>query len=374
MVDENNNPLVSIVILNYNGKNCLEDCLTSVFESAYPNFEVILVDNASEDNSLAMAREFFGGDSRLKVVANQTNLGFSGGNNVGFDYSRGKYIVFLNNDTVVDPDWLAPMVNALQKDSSIGLAQSMIYNIDGKTIQTAGWLFSNYLLHKYQLCKDKPSNLKFQPVFEVSFACGASMMVKREVAEEMGLFDPQMSFFYDDTLLSLKTWFAQKRVVTVSASKVRHVGGATNVWNVKFTTYHLLKSNICLLFDIYPKLTDLSKALWVNAFFIFTNSLFCIKHRNLPAVSGNLRALIWGIKNLRYLWQNKINHWSKSCVSSEMLLDKFVRVNLPFHFCIIPSKSGYDYFVLITKKYEGSVMQKQKSPKIAVQSVAEVSY
>jgi GT2 family glycosyltransferase len=359
MVDEPNSPLVSIVILNYNGNSCLEECLKSVFDITYPNFEVILVDNASRDSSLATARKVFGGDPRLRIVANKTNVGFSGGNNIGFDYSKGKYIVFLNNDTVVDQDWLAPLVCAMQKDPSIGLAQSMIYNIDGQTVQTAGWLFSNYLLHKYQLCKDKPSHLEFQPVFEVSFACGASMMIRREVAEEMGLFDPKMPFFYDDTLLSLKTWFAQKRVVTVSASRVRHIGGATNVWNIKFTTYHLLKSNICLLFDIYPRLTDLSKALLVNAFFMCTNSLFCIKSRNLAAVASNVRGLIWGLKNYRYLWQNKLVHWSKTTVSSKVLMDNFVRVNLPFHFCIMPSKSGFNYFVLATKKYENSIVQER---------------
>ncbi|MCL4429975.1 MAG: glycosyltransferase family 2 protein, partial [Chloroflexi bacterium] len=305
MSSEPNSPLVSIVILNYNGQSCLEDCLNSVLETKYPNFEVILVDNASKDNSLKMAQEVFGADPRLKIVKHPTNVGFSGGNNIGYDYSKGEYIVFLNNDTIVDPDWLAILVSAMQNDPTIGLAQSMILNIGGDKIQTAGWLFSNYLIHKYQLCKDKPSNLKFQPVFEVSFACGASMMIKREVAEDMGLFDPKMPFFYDDTLLSLKTWLAQKRVVTVSGSKIRHVGGATNVWNIKFTTFHLLKSNICLLFDIYPKLTDLSKALLVNYFSISINSLFCLKNKNVAAVLGNIHALGWSLKNFGYVWQNR---------------------------------------------------------------------
>lgn len=355
--DEQNNPLVSIVILNYNGKSCLEDCLNSVLETKYSNFEVILVDNASKDNSLKMAQNVFGADPRLKIVKNRENVGFSGGNNVGFDYSKGEYIVFLNNDTIVDPDWLATLVSAMQNDPTIGLAQSMILNIDGETIQTAGWLFSNYLIHKYQLCKDEPSSLKFQPVFEVSFVCGACMMIKREVAEEMGLFDPKMPFFYDDTLLSLKTWLAQKRVVTVSGSKIRHVGGATNVWNIKFTTFHLLKSNICLLFDIYPKLTDLSEAFFVNALYTLINSVFCIKNKNLEAVSGNIRAVTWSLKNFRYIWQNRLKHWSKSRVSPEKLRENFVRINLPDPFYFMPSKLSRDSLAFEAGKYEKTVMQ-----------------
>ena len=262
------NPLVSIVILNYNGENYLEDCLNSVLETSYRSFEVILVDNASHDRSLRIVQRAFGADPRLKIVANKENVGFSGGNNIGYFYSKGEYIVFLNNDTIVDPKWLGVLVNSMQNDSTIGLAQSMILNIDGDKIQTAGWLFSSYLGNKYQLFKDEPSNLKLKPVFEVSFVCGACMMVKRELAEEMGVFDTKMPFFYDDTLLSIKTWLAKKRVVTVSGSIIRHVGGATKVWTTKFTTYHLLKSKICLLFDVYPRMTDLSKALLVNAFSI----------------------------------------------------------------------------------------------------------
>jgi GT2 family glycosyltransferase len=133
-------------------------------------------------------------------------------------------------------------------------------------------------------------------------------MFKREVAEEMGVFDPKMPFFYDDTLLSIKTWLANKRVVTVSGSIIRHVGGATKVWTTKFTTYHLLKSNICLLFDVYPRMTDLSKALLVNAFSIFIGSLYCLRNRNLPAYLGNLYALGWSLQNFPFIWQNKLNH------------------------------------------------------------------
>ena len=353
-----NFPLVSVVILNYNGKNCLSNCLRSVLKSSYPNFEVVLVDNASKDDSLKTAQEAFGADPRLTIVANRVNVGFSGGNNVGFDHSMGEYIAFLNNDTVVDSEWLTALVDAMQNDPSIGLAQSMILNIDGKTIQTAGWLFSNYLVHKYPLYKDKASSLKLQPVFEVSFVCGASMMIRREVAEEAGLFDPKIPFFYDDTLLSLKTWLTQKRVVTVSASKIRHIGGATNVWNVQFTTFNLLKSNTCLLFDVYSNISDVARALLINAIHSSINSLFCLKNKNAATVMGNMHGLAWGLSSFKYLWQNKLNHWNKRKITPEKLKEKFFRLNLPAPLYLVPSKLEADYFALLAGKYESSLMEK----------------
>lgn len=353
-------PLVSIVILNYNGDICLNNCLRSVFETQYPSFEVVLVDNASRDKSLKKALEAFGAEPRLKIVQNPTNMGFSGGNNVGYAESKGEFIVFLNNDTVVEPNWLRILVDAMEKDPSIGLAQSMILTIDGKKIQTAGWLFSNYLIQKYALFAGHPSQQECQPIFEVSFACGAAMIIRREIAETMGLFDSKAPFFYDDTLLSVKSWLAKKRVVTVSASKVRHLGGATNVWNTRFTTYNLLKSNACLLFDAYPGITELAKALLIYLAHTSSDSLFCLRNKRVDVFIENIRGMKWLLLNFKYLWKNKLRHWAKSIVSSEELKEKFLRVNLPVPLFLLPTRLGIDYFESEIRLYEKKLTKKKE--------------
>ena len=125
-------PFVSVLILNYNGEAYLNNCLDSVLKSNYPNFEVVLTDNASTDKSIQIAQQTFSADPRLRIVINQKNLMFSGGNNAGYLHCRGEYVAFLNNDTVVEPDWLVALVNTMQNDSTIGLAQSLILMIDGK--------------------------------------------------------------------------------------------------------------------------------------------------------------------------------------------------------------------------------------------------
>ena len=84
-----------------------------MLKTSYPNFEVILVDNASTDQSLNTIKENFGSDNRLKIIENSVNSGFSGGNNVGFSHCSGDLIAFLNNDTTVESDWLTHLVNAL---------------------------------------------------------------------------------------------------------------------------------------------------------------------------------------------------------------------------------------------------------------------
>ncbi len=107
-------------------KTIWSQCLSSVLSTKYPNFEVIFVDNASTDSSLKIVENTFGNDSRLRIFRSNQNLGFSGGNNFGFSHARGEYIAFLNNDTIADPYWLAPLVNSMEKDKTIGLAGSTI--------------------------------------------------------------------------------------------------------------------------------------------------------------------------------------------------------------------------------------------------------
>ena len=346
------NPLVSVIILNFNGEGYLPNCLESVLKNTYANYEVILVDNASTDHSIKKAQGTYSDDSRLRIIKNEANLGFSGGNNVGFQNSKGEYIAFLNNDTTVAPDWLSILVDALENDSTIGLAQSLILNMDGKTIQNAGWLFSNFLIHKFPLCANKPCDLPFHSTFEVSFASGASMIVRREIAQKMGLFDPKIPFFYDDTLLSLKTRLRQKRVVTVPASRIRHFGGATNIWTIKSTTFHLTKSKLILLFDIYHSKTELAKAILVHITHLLSDSIFCLGNKNVAAVQGNFKALTWSLRNFRYLWQNRLNHWSKAKISAAILKEKFVRVKLPTAFYLVPSRRNNESFTSVVNEYE----------------------
>lgn len=359
-MSEKNEPFVSVIILNYNGHNYIENCLSSVLGINYSNFEVVLVDNASTDDSLSIAKTMFGTDSRLRIVQNKENLGFSGGNNIGFEWSKGEYVAFLNNDTIVDPNWLSSLVDVLQNDESIGLAQSLILMFDGKKIQTAGWLFSDYLVLKHALMENKESSLPLQPVFEVPVASGASMITRRDTIDEVGLFDPTIPFFYDDTLLSFKVWLANKRVVTVANSKIRHLQGATKSWNIQSTTFNLLKAKICLMFDVFYSLGDLTKAVTINSIVIIISSLFYLKRKNLPVIYANFQALVWSLKNQKFLWKNRLNHWSNPKISPKELQKKIINLNLPTPLYLLPSKLSLNCTAREISKFEKELLQTHK--------------
>lgn len=130
-----NEPLVSIIILNYNAGELLLNCVESVLKTRYNNFEVILVDNDSKDNSHRKCKEKF---EKIQLIENKENLGYCEGNNIGLRQAKGEFIAILNPDTIVDSDWLVHLIDAYNKFGS-GLYQpKLVSNSSRDKFNSAG--------------------------------------------------------------------------------------------------------------------------------------------------------------------------------------------------------------------------------------------
>ena len=359
MYEQTERPLVSIIVLNFNGKNYVENCLSSVLKTDYSNFEVVFVDNGSTDGSLSLVEKSFGRDSRLRIVRINKNIGCSAANNFGFEHASGSYIAFLNNDTVVNSQWISYLVKAFENDRTIGIAQTALFKITGDRIQTNGLLLSDYYMFGYPIGRGKPIDTRYPPTFEVSFAGGAAMIIERRLADESGLFDPIVQFYYDDILLSIKTWLRGKRVITVSKSIVYHVGGkATSIGSQTYYDTLFLEAKICVLFDIYYRFQDLAKALFFFAYTYSFELMYYILRKKLLSVSARINALQWALRNFGKIWRNRNKHWSNAKISPETLLDKFIRIRLPRSaFYLLPPSRWRKYCEDEAKKYENTLMR-----------------
>ncbi|HNL27885.1 MAG TPA: glycosyltransferase, partial [bacterium] len=122
-------PLVSVVILNYNGRRFTDTLFESLRRTTYPHVEWVMVDNASSDDSVSYTREKF---PWVRIIETGANLGYTGGNNVGILQSKGAYVVLLNNDVEADPDWLTHLVNAAEADASIAALQPKLQSMINK--------------------------------------------------------------------------------------------------------------------------------------------------------------------------------------------------------------------------------------------------
>lgn len=214
----------SVIVLNYNGKRFLKTCLLSVLKQDYKNYEVILVDNNSSDGSADYVKKYF---KKVRVLKLKENLGFTGGNNEGAKFAKAtKYLVFLNNDTKVEKNWLKELVKTAESSEKIALVNSKIFFYDSKLLNSVGGRINPFFI-----AKDVGFNKKDKGQFDnakIDFICGCSFLIKKEVLNKLGyLFDPSYFIYYDDVDLSLRTKKLGYELAIAPKSIVYHYGSAT---------------------------------------------------------------------------------------------------------------------------------------------------
>lgn len=196
-------PKVFIIILNYNGKDILLDCLDSVYKLKYPNLEVVVVDNNSSDGSFLSARQRF---SRFHFIKNSKNLGFAGGNNVAIRWVLEKmadYIFLLNNDALIEKDSLKKMIELAEKDEKGGVFSPVIY--EGKN-KGKVWFSGGRIDWLKMRTIHRVRNIKHvtQKRNTTSYVTGCAMLVKKEVFKKVGLLDDDFFLYYEDADFSYR--------------------------------------------------------------------------------------------------------------------------------------------------------------------------
>lgn len=301
------NPAISIIVLNYNGKEFLEDCLRSIFKSNYSNFEVILVDNGSTDDSLILAEKKFAGDLRLKIVKNDKNLLFTGGNNRGIAEASGEYVIVLNNDTTVHPDWLKYVACTMQ-DETIGAAQPKILLFDDPArIDYIGGGLDRYG-YAEGIGRRMIDSGQFDSMSEeIFYAGGAAMILRKKVLDEVGTFDTKFGAYWEDTDLSWRVRLKKYRIVAIPKAVVYHrVSGTMKRFaRREDISWHARKNRIAGLIKNYC-LLNLIKTLPVLLaiyFLIFIKEIFI--DRNIKVALSSIFAIGWNIKELPYILRQR---------------------------------------------------------------------
>ncbi|MCD6101420.1 MAG: glycosyltransferase family 2 protein [Candidatus Marinimicrobia bacterium] len=264
-------PRVSIIILNWNGWRDTIECLESLYRITYPNYDVIVVDNGSKDDSVEKIKEYaegksevnskffeynpsnkpikvfeisedearqgkfnrplyekFGVDRRMILIKNKDNYGFAGGNNIGIKFALSvlnpKYILLLNNDTVVDNKVLNELVKVAESDEKVGVVGStLLYYEDINKIQSAGELIIKPWLNIIQRLKNQNiKNIYTTNPLPVDYVSGAALMLKSKILHEVGLFDPSFYLYWEETELQARITRKGFRIMCVPTSFVWH--------------------------------------------------------------------------------------------------------------------------------------------------------
>jgi len=226
---------VSIIIPNYNGQNFLGDCIDSIHQIDFErkNYEIIVVDNASSDTSCDFILSAY---PDVMLIPAERNLGFAGGCNLGIKNSSGEYIVLLNNDTVVDSNWLKELVAVADRDQDVAIVGSkLLFKQNPNVIQNAG----SYLTSRGDggdIGSYQPDEGQYNTTREVMAVCGASMLIKRTLIEKIGALDEDFFAYYEEIDLCYRTRLYGKKIIFAPRSIVYHVHAATSgEWSPLFT-------------------------------------------------------------------------------------------------------------------------------------------
>jgi len=199
-------PLAFIIILNWNGRQHLQDCLDSLSSVDYSNYRILLVDNNSQDESVVFVKSNY---SYIHVIQNEKNLGFAEGNNVGIRYalSQGaKYIVLLNNDTRVEPDFLTRLIQRGEERQEVGVIGGKVLMFSNPRIVNSTGVNLNQFAYGWDRDFGEETQDVRRDAGEVLAVTGCLLVVKREVFERIGLFDSKFFAYFEDMDFCIRVW------------------------------------------------------------------------------------------------------------------------------------------------------------------------
>lgn len=300
--------MVSVIVLNYNGKkhlgNILEACLESVFQTDYPNFEVLFVDNASTDGSVDFIKNKYGWNRKLRIIQNKKNFGYAEGNNIGIRNAKGKYIALLNSDTKVDSKWLKELVKAIRPDE-IGAAQSKLLLMNNPNLMDcAGGFIDYYGYHHYEVGHKQKSD-KYRRTYEIFYAKGAGVIIKNSALKNAGLFDPKIFMYFDETDLCWRIRLNGYSIIFVPTSIVYHAADAIpSLLQEKARMYFATRNHMLMVLKNFDA-SNLLKPFVVSLMWEIRNIGKFVLKRKPHFVSSIINALLWNLVNLRYIWEQR---------------------------------------------------------------------
>lgn len=298
-------PLISVIVLNWNGKQFLGSCLRALQAQTYPNFEVVLVENGSNDGSTEYLRQEFGAWDKLKLLELPQNTGFSGGNLAGLNHANpeSRYIATLNNDTVADPRWLEELAFALENHSAEWAAACgpMTFANDPELIASAG-----IEIRRNGLALDRAIGEKLQTnqtEREIFGVCAGAALYRREAIEAVGFFDPAFFAYLEDADLAWRLRLSGWRSLYIPEAQVTHAYSGTGKQGSPFKSFQLGRNRVWVILKNTPTkllLRNLPRILLYDIAASFYTLLF---RRDIHPLRGRLAALL--PHHLRRVWRQR---------------------------------------------------------------------
>lgn len=334
---------ISIVILSYNSREDLVECIPSIRSQTYSNFEIILVDNASTDGSEEFVRTNY---PEIKVIQTGKNLGYPAGNNAGFEIAEGEYIVVVNPDTVADPEWLAELIKPLENDRTITATTSKVLMYYQKDRINACADTTHYTGLTFCRGFNKPVS-EFNNYQEVGSFAGGSFAIRSDKLKNVNGFDPDFFLYLEDTDLSWRIRFAGGKIMYVPKSVIYH---KAKLSITPWKEFYLERNRYLMLLKNFD-----SKTLILLFPALVITEVVTFGHATLHGskyIKSKLNACWWIIYNYKFVIKKRKENLSKKRITDQKFVESldwripFEQVIPNFTICRIIDNSFNSFYHL----------------------------
>jgi GT2 family glycosyltransferase len=303
-------PLVSIISVNFNQSKVTCQLLESLRNITYPNIECIIVDNGSIFDSPDIIGYSF---PECKLIKSSVNLGFAGGNNLGIRNSRGEFLLFINNDTEVEPGFLEPLVAKLKSDPGIGMVGPKIrYYFAQDTIQYAGYTpFNRITLRQQLIGYHEKDNGQYDQSRETFSVHGAAMMVRRSVVEEVGLMAEMYFLYYEEHDWAERIKKAGYSIYYVPESIVLHKESVSTGKESPLKIYYIARNRFLFARRNVKGLTRFISLIYLSFVAFPKGVVFYILKRRPDLAKATWRAYLWNFLHFSPIRENQLTELIK---------------------------------------------------------------
>jgi hypothetical protein len=251
-------PLVSIIIVNFNGLRYLDPCISALMTQSYEPYEIIIVDNGSSDGSAGYVSSHF---PDAILVETGSNCGFAGGANTGIRKARGEFILTLNNDTIADTKFLENLIKPMIADSRVGMCASKMIFPDGRINSTGICISRSGAAWDRGIFEGDTG--QYEDETEVFGPCGGAALYRRTMLDEIGLFDEDFFIYVEDIDLAFRARLAGWLCRYVPTARVIHLHRGTAGTNSDISIYYLNRNQPWCIIKNFPLRTLLISSPWI---------------------------------------------------------------------------------------------------------------
>ena len=341
----NYNYQISIIIPHWNGIKVLSECLASLKKSTFKSFEIIIVDNASKDGSQDWIKENY---PDITLLENKMNYGYAGGCNRGAEIAKGKYLLFLNNDTIQKPDWLEPLYNRIDSNENISAIQPKILNYYEKDVfDYAGGAGGHLDLFCYPFARgriffDQEKDIgQYDKAQKCFWASGTALMVRKELFCKAGKFDETFFAHMEEIDLCWKFKSMGYDIWSEPGSIVYHKN-AVSMPMFSHKKYYLNHRNsLLMLFGNYS---------FPSAFYIgiirlmleFVTLVYTIFKLDINHFTGVLRSLIWILFHPITIWRKRLIFKKIRVLNDIDIMKSMLKKSIVFAYYIARKKTYFE--------------------------------